>query len=189
MNTLRIRNAGRNASAVAGFTLLEVLITMFVIALALLGTAGLQAYAMKVSQSGQLRTEAVILGLDLLERIEANNPGAIGGNYAVDPLPTAAPSDCYAVLCTPADLATYDLVQFGTQLGATLPSGTATVARAAAGANLWTYTIQINWVERITRGSTTATTTAGTTTVSGGGQTESFSYTVNRTIYDRDVVL
>ena len=82
MNTLQIRNAG-GANALAGFTLLEVLITMFVIAVALLGTAGLQAYAMKISQTGQLRTEAVILGLDLLERIEANNPGAVGGNAAM----------------------------------------------------------------------------------------------------------
>jgi len=172
-----------------GFTLLEVLVTMFVIATALLGTAGLQAYAMKVTQSGQLRTEAVILGLDLLERIEANNPAAIAGNYAVDPLPTAAPSDCFALLCTPADLATYDLVQFNTRLGAVLPGGAATVARAAAGTNLWTYTIQVNWTERITRSSNTATTTAGTTTVAGGGQTENFSYTVSRTIYDRDSVL
>ena len=97
----------------AGFTLLEVLVTIFVIALALLGTAGLQAYGMKVTQSGQLRTQAVILGLDMLERIEANNPAAVAGNYVVNPLPTAVPADCFAVLCTPAELATYDLVQFG----------------------------------------------------------------------------
>jgi type IV pilus assembly protein PilV len=180
MSEFQMKHAGRVSSPVAGFTLLEVLVTMFVIALALLGTAGLQAYAMKVTQSGQLRTEAVILGLDLLERIEANNPGAIAGNYAVDPLPTAAPSDCFAVMCTPADLATYDLVQFNTRLGAVLPGGSATVTRAAAGANLWTYTIQVDWTERITRSSTTTT---------GLGQTESFSYTVNRTIYDRDAVL
>ena len=164
----------------AGFTLLEVLVTMFVIALALLGTAGLQAYGMKVTQSGQLRTEAVILGLDLLERIEANNPAAIAGNYAVDPLPTAAGSDCYAVICTPAALATYDLVQFGTRLGAVLPGGTATVTRAAAGTNLWTYTIQVNWTERITQSSNTDTSL---------GQTETFSYTVSRTLYDRDSIL
>jgi len=180
MNPSRNRHASRGTNAVAGFTLLEVLITMFVIAVALLGTAGLQAYAMKVSQSGQLRTEAVILGLDLLERIEANNPGAVAGNYVADPLPTVAPSDCYAVQCTPADIATYDLVQFGSLLGATLPSGAATVTRVAAGANLWTYTIQVNWVERTTRGSNTATTL---------GQTEAYSYTVSRTIYDQNATI
>ncbi len=177
------------SSAVAGFTLLEVLVTLFVIALALLGTAGLQAYAMKVSQSGQLRTQAVILGIDLLERIEANNEAAVAGNYAADPLPAVAPTDCNVVACTPALLATYDLVQFKTRLEAALPSATATVAVAAAGANLWTYTLQINWEERITRGSNTTTTTAGTTTVAAGGETEQFSYTVNRTIYDRATVI
>jgi type IV pilus assembly protein PilV len=170
-----------NMRTSAGFTLLEVLVTMFVIALALLGTAGLQAYGMKVTQSGQLRTEAVILGLDLLERIEANNPAAIAGNYAVNPLPTVAPSDCFALICTPADLAVYDLVQFGSRVGAVLPAGTATVTRAAAGANLWTYTIQVSWTERITRSSNQVTNL--------GATTETFSYVVSRTIYDRDSIL
>jgi type IV pilus assembly protein PilV len=180
MNALQVGKLNDVRSTETGFTLLEVLITMFVIAVALLGTAGLQAYAMKVAQSGQMRTEAVVLGLDLLERIEANNPGAIAGNYAVDPLPTAAGTDCFAVMCTPADLATYDLVQFNTRVAAVLPGGSASVTRVAAGANLWTYTIQVDWTERITRSSTTTT---------GLGQTESFSYTVSRTLYDRDAVI
>jgi type IV pilus assembly protein PilV len=172
-----------------GFTLLEVLVTLVVIALALLGTAGLQAYATKASHSGQLRTEAVILGADLLERIEANNDAAVDGNYAADPLPTAAPTDCAAAACTPAELATYDLVQFRNRLEAALPASSATVAVAAAGANLWTYTVQIDWTERITRAANTATTSSGTSTVVAGGDTENFSFTVSRTIYDRNTAL
>lgn len=179
----------RSLRTETGFTLLEVLVTLMVIALALLGTAGLQAYAMKVSQSGQLRTEAVILGADLLERIEANNEAAIAGNYAADPLPTAAPTNCYTTACTPAELATYDLVQFRNRLEAALPSSSATVAVAAAGADLWTYTVQVDWTERITRGSRTTTTSSGTTTVAAGGETENFSFTVSRTIHDRGGVL
>ena len=58
-----------------------------------------------------------------------------------------------------------------------------------AGAGPWTYTLQINWVERLTKGSATATATTGTTTVSGGGETENYSYTVSRTIYDRAIVI
>jgi type IV pilus assembly protein PilV len=174
-------------NAEAGFTLLEVLVTLFVIALALLGTAGLQAYAMKVSTSGQFRTQAVILGIDLLERFEANNEAAITGAYAANPLPTAAGTDCDAADCTPAQLATFDLFQFRAKMLAELPSATATVAFAGAGP--WTYTLQVNWVERLTRTSTTTTTTAGTSTIAAGGETENYSYTVSRTIYDRSIVI
>lgn len=188
MHVRSLRCAHRPFPSVAGFTLLEVLVTLVIIALALLGTAGLQAYAMKVSQSGQLRTQAVILGIDLLERIEANNEAAVANSYAVAQLPTSAPTDCSAVGCTPADLATFDLFQFATRLQASLPSSSATIAVAVAG-DLRTYTLQINWVERIAQGSNTATTSSGTTTVSAGGQTEQFAYTVSRTIYDRNSVL
>jgi type IV pilus assembly protein PilV len=172
-------------NAEAGFTLLEVLVTLFVIALALLGTAGLQAYAMKVSTSGQFRTQAVILGLDLLERFEANNEAAILGAYVADPLPTAAGTDCDAADCTPAQLATFDLFRFRAKMLAELPSATATVAIAGAGP--WTYTLQVNWVERLTKSSTTTTTTTGT--IAAGGETENYSYTVSRTIYDRSIVI
>lgn len=171
----------------AGFTLLEVLVTLLVIALALLGTAGLQAYAMKVTTSGQFRTQAVILGLDMLERFEANNEAAITGAYAVNQFPTGIQVDCDAADCTPADLATFDLFEFATKMQAELPSSTATIT--VAGAGPWTYTLQINWVERLTKGSATTTTTGGTTTVTGGGETENFSYTVSRTIYDRSIVI
>ena len=173
----------------SGFTLLEVLVTLFVIAIALLGTAGMQTYAMKVNQGGQFRTQAVVLGLDLLERIEANNEAAILGSYAANPVPTTAAGDCYAGACSPTALAAYDLGQIGQKLAA-LPSGSATVSVVAITATgPWTYTVQINWVERITRSSRTASTTSGTTTVGAAGDTERFSYTVSRTIYNRAIVL
>jgi type IV pilus assembly protein PilV len=171
----------------AGFTMLEVLVTLVVIAVALLGTAGLQAYSLKTNQSGQLRTQAIVLGMDLMERIEANNVAAVAGAYIADPLPTTATVDCSNNVCSPADLATYDLVQFKTKMEAALPSATATVARAGAGP--WTYTVQINWEERITRSTRATTATTGTTTVSASGEIERFSFTSSRTIYDRNLIL
>lgn len=185
MNTFPQRSFGA-ASRHCGFTLLEVLVTLFVIAIALLGTAGMQTYAMKVNQGGQLRTQAVVLGLDLLERIEANNEAAIAGAYAANPLPTVAPVNCYASACSLTNLAAYDLAQIGVKL-AVLPNGTASVAITGAGP--WIYTVQINWEERITRSARTATTTSGTTTVGATGETERFSYTVSRTIYNRSIVI
>lgn len=169
-----------------GFTLIEILVTLFVIALGILGTAGLQAVALKISHSGQLRSQAVILGLDLLERIEANNPAAIVGNYAPGTLPTSAAKDCSTSFCLPIELATYDLAQFNNLVAAQLPGATATVTFAGAGP--FTYTVQINWVERIAKDATTAVATTGGT-VDTSGKTETLSYTVSKMFSNRAVVI
>ena len=42
--------------AQCGFSMIEVLVTLLIISLALLGTAGLQAYSMRLNQGGQFRT-------------------------------------------------------------------------------------------------------------------------------------
>ena len=174
------------ASRVRGFTMLEVLVSLVIIALTLLGTAGMQTYAMKMSQGGQLRTQAVILGMDIIERIEANNEAAVAGAYEAATLPTAFETDCYSVPCTVTALATYDLFQFQAKLSEQLPGASATIALTALSVGgPWVYTVQINWVERITKSATTAVTTSGSTTVTGAGQTESFAYTLSRTVYNR----
>ncbi len=108
-----------------GFSLIEVLVTMFIISLALLGTAGLQAYSMRLNQGGQFRTQAVFLASDLAERMEANKTAAITGAYAVAESGTAiAPSlACLAgqPACNPAALATFDLAQWENAVSSTLP--------------------------------------------------------------------
>ena len=155
-----------------GISMIEVLITMFVVAVALLGTASLQAHALKVNHGSQFRGQAVLLGMDILERIESNNDGAVAGNYAATlPGNTAAPA-CATLPCTAAQMATFDLVQVEQALRQ-LPEATATVTFAGAGP--YTYTVQINWTERASR------------KAAGGGTpaTEAFSYTVSRTVYDK----
>jgi len=158
----------------AGFTLIEVLITMFVIAIALLGTAALQAYAMKINQGGQFRGQAVLLGVDLLERIEANNPAAIKGQYVAVLPDTAKAPDCISSPCSADQMAAYDLGEFQEALQQQLPDTSATITFTGAGP--YTYTVQISWRERAYR--------AKSTKSASDAQTEAFSYTVSRTIYD-----
>lgn len=160
----------------SGFSMIEVLVTMFVMAVALLGTAALQVHSLKVTQGSQFRGQAVLLGMDLLERVEANNAAAIAGAYAVTlPLTQAAP-DCVKATCTPAEMATYDLAQLDAELQRNLPESSASVTFAGTGP--YTYTVQISWRERATRPAS-----------DGQDRTESFSYTVNRTVYDRSSAL
>lgn len=164
--------------------MIELLVTLVIIATALLGTAGLQALALKMTQDSQIRSQAILLGRDLYERIEANNSAAIAGNYAVTTLPTSFSQDCAAQYCPPAALATYDLAVFNGLMQDRLPGSTATISFAGTGP--FTYTIQINWTTRITRSSNTTLDSSGT--VSGGGQTETFAFTFSKTIYNRSAV-
>lgn len=171
----------------AGFTMLEILVSLFIVAIGVLGTAGLQAFALKMNQGGQFRSQAVILGIDFIERVEANNTAAIVGAYAPATYPTSASKDCSAVVCSPTELATYDLVQFKTRLDATLPGASITLGMTGSGP--FTYTVQINWQERITRAARTTVATGGTTTVDATGKMETFSYSISRMFQNRSLIV
>ena len=169
-----------------GFSMIEVLVTLLIISLALLGTAGLQAYSMRLSQGGQFRTQAVFLAADLAERMEANKAGAVAGNYvlansnAANLLSTA----CIDGACTPGNLATFDLSQWQNAVAATLPQSSWTVAQTVVG-NPAVYTITISWVDR--RGETgNATFDAGSQLglSDAAGTGERFFYTATRTIFN-----
>jgi type IV pilus assembly protein PilV len=162
-----------------GFTLLEVLISIFLIALALLGSAGLQAYSVKVTQGSQFRAQAVVLGMDLAERIEANNAAAVGGSYVTTLPSSASADDCIATACSPAQLAVYDLDQLQQNLARQLPQATASITRTGAGP--FVYTIQITWQERAYRTKSSAS--------ADSSPTETFSFTVDRRIYDKSTVI
>lgn len=63
-----------------GFTLLEVLITVALLAVGLLGLAALQAYSLQSNQGATLRTEANLIAADVFEQllsgtIESDNDG------------------------------------------------------------------------------------------------------------------
>ncbi|TNC97303.1 MAG: type IV pilus assembly protein PilV [Gallionellaceae bacterium] len=151
-----------------GFSMIEILITLVIIATALLGTAGLQLYAMKVGQSGQFRTQAVFLASDIAERIEANKLGAVAGNYVVAAASAAssAGTDCSLNPCAPAVLAAWDISQWEGAITALLPQPNWVITQTASG-NPSTYQIVINWTDR------------STSKVSRG---ETFTYTSSRTV-------
>ena len=160
-----------------GFTLLEILISMLIIAVGVLGTAGLQAFALKVNQGGQLRSQAVILGIDFIERVEANNGATITGGYAPASYPTSYPVDCSTTYCQQSELATYDLVKFKARVLAQLPGASVTVSMTGAGP--FTYSVSINWEERITSSKGAA----------AGAQSETFSYSISRMFQNRSLIV
>ena len=166
-----------------GFSMIEVLVTLLIISLALLGTAGLQAYSMRLSQGGQFRTQAVFLVADLSERIEANKAGAVAGLYAqaLRTVPGPASTACTGGLCRTEALAAFDLVQWENMVAATLPQASWTVTQTTAG-NPSTYTIAVGWVDRradTTNAEPDATSGLGSNAARTG---ERFFYTATRTV-------
>lgn len=66
-----------------GFTLIEVLITVVVLAIGLLGLAGLQATALSYNSTAYQRSQATSLTYDIIDRARANLDAARAGDYSV----------------------------------------------------------------------------------------------------------
>jgi len=171
--------------------MIEVLVTLLVISLALLGTAGLQAYSMRLNQGGQFRSLAVFLAADLAERMEANRTSAVAGGYVVastlgaDFLAggAAISTACVTAACSPAALAAYDLSQWQSAVAATLPQSSWSVAQAMSGSQS-TYTVTLNWVDRQTNATSAAADANSSFGSNAAGTGEKFSYTSSRTFFN-----
>jgi len=103
----------RPVSANKGFTLVEVLVTVVIFSVGLLGLAGLQATGIKLNHSSLIRSQATLLVYDIVDCMRANRTNV--ANYALaksDGKPTT--------LTTQADR---DLDEWLTNLSAYLPSG------------------------------------------------------------------
>lgn len=64
----------------AGFTLVEILITIIVLSIGLLGLAGLQINGLRVNMSSEMRSKATFLANDIAERMRANPLGVQNTN-------------------------------------------------------------------------------------------------------------
>lgn len=72
-------------SAQAGATLVEVMITVVLVTIGLLGLAGLQLATVQNTNSAAQRFEATTLAWDILERMRANRQRALNGDYNIAP--------------------------------------------------------------------------------------------------------
>ena len=131
--------------SVGGFTLLEVLIAVFVLAVGIVGGVSMQLAAMRARHQGSLLAQASMLATGVAERLRANpsqlqlpdgaNPYLTLDYDALDQPPPAPPAVlCHADACDPAQLAWFDLYDIKTALRAHLPSGRVVICRDAG---LW----------------------------------------------------
>lgn len=136
-----------------GFTLMEVLISVTILSIGLLGIAGLQAKGLRYTQSSFYSSQATSLAYAIADSIHANP----NGNYKLgDPLLGTFKSstgplakNCLYIsgpltppLCSPNQVATYDIYQWLNSFS--LPQGEAQIVIPAPPLKP-NYTITIRW--------------------------------------------
>jgi type IV pilus assembly protein PilV len=112
----------------AGFTLIEILISVVVLAIGLLGMAALQMNGLRNNQSAYFRAQATQLAYDMADRMRTNiveaRDAASGGTYNNGASTT---NNCATGPCTTTQMTGYDFSQWNAELTAQLPSGTGRV--------------------------------------------------------------
>lgn len=129
-------------SNATGFTLIEVLVAVIVLAIGLLGLAGLQATSLRNNQSAYNRSQATQLASDMADKLRTNVAG-LNSYTSITPVSSAtAKANCLTTTgCTPDDLAENDLYEWNLAVTNTLPSGNGSLTRTFAGE----YRINITW--------------------------------------------
>ena len=168
---VRLRFAG-------GFTLLEVLVAVFVLAVGVLGAAATQLAALRTRHQSSLMSNGVQLASALADSMRANRApmraGDTGNPYlqlhydaASDGAPAPGPQCLPGAGCSPLQLADAELYQLKQSLHAAFPGGRVVVCRdsqvwdAARGALRWAcggahqapIVIKIGWRGKETDGS------------------------------------
>jgi len=91
-----------------GFSLFEVLITVIVISIGLLGLAGLQFAGLRAVNSAQDHTQATLLAQDIAERIHANPGSSYDGILLNSSSVVPAQSCDQSTDCTTGAMLNYD---------------------------------------------------------------------------------
>lgn len=125
-----------------GFTLIEVLVALFVLALGVLGAGAAQLAAQRTRQQAALGADAALLAASLAARMQANahvaglpdgaNPYLALDYDAASDGPPAGGAACFGVACDPLALAAFDLHETRVALHRGFPGGRIAVCRDAA---------------------------------------------------------
>lgn len=137
-----------------GMTLLEVLISVVILAISLLGIASMLMVSNKANNSSYAKLQAVQAVYDIFDRIRANSEAALSGSYNISnigsngyPTSVSSPSVlCNASVCNPSQLAQYDTWYWLTRVVSQLPNGSGSVTSALSGvAGNTVITVTVQW--------------------------------------------
>ncbi|WP_097461453.1 type IV pilus modification protein PilV [Mangrovitalea sediminis] len=165
------------ARASAGFTLVEVLVALVVIAFGLLGMAALQANTLSTTSGARYESIVAVEAQSMADAITANPGYWADGLFSTtpisvtsknsttvlsDPTLSSITKDCSSSTCSPTELASYDLRQWGDDLRQQIPGASGIVACQIGTPD--TCKITINWRMKIAAAVNTGTQATNSTT-------------------------
>ena len=144
-----------------GFTLLESMLTLFVLTIGVLGVASLQVQGLQAGGLAMQRMIAVTKAQEIIERMRVNNNlderyNAAGATVSLDAYNGAIGSfsGCNSgVACDSAQMASHDLFLWQSELAAALPgfiNALVTVDAPPTPTGGVPVTVTINWIDRNT---------------------------------------
>lgn len=172
MNSLKHPITGRSA----GFSLIEVLISLVILSVGLLGIAAMVSVSMKSKGSSYLRTQALAQSAAIIDRMRANRATATAGGYNCTDIrgtvtcPSGALTqqtcDSSTNTCLPAQIADMDMYEWTQDLQNLLGNGIATnVSYNIATTLVGQYTqvqVSISWDDTIANTAISGTTSGPT---------------------------
>jgi len=140
---LASRRPPRDRARARGFTMVEVLVSLVVLSIGLLGIGKLVLFSARANDSAYLRSQATVLAYEILDNMRANLPTAKiqGYDVALGTVPNA-PTSCLATVCSAVQVANYDVYTWKQHLIAALPAGQGSVVTSATLPVTATITVQ-----------------------------------------------
>lgn len=129
---------------VNGFTLLEVLIAVSILAIGMLGIAAMHLTSLKDNRDAYMRSQAVLLSHDMAERMRSNK-SQLAAYGAIDTSKTAASVSC--TNCSPADMVKVDIKEWSKKINTTTGS-TGLIPSAKGTVKLFKgniFIIEVSW--------------------------------------------
>ena len=124
-----------------GESMIEVIVTVIILSIGLLGAATLQLMTLKNLSSSNSISVAALMAEDFSDRLRANKSAA--ARYIHNSAPSSAAANCSTTNCTPDQLASYDIDSWWQQVKRALPSGGIEVTSNGANG----YILTVRWDE------------------------------------------
>ena len=118
----------------SGFSLLEVLITLLITAIGLMGFAAMMLNSMKTNRIAMQRSVATAYAYDIIDCMRANRQDVVAGNYKVD----------FDGTLSGTSVATKDVTAWKTELSENLPGGKGKISFTGN-----TVKVEIKWTETV----------------------------------------
>ncbi len=134
-----------------GFTLIEVLVTLLILSIGLLGLAGMIGQSLKFNQGGYTRSQGTFLAYEIIDAMRADADNAASYAVAYDSNVHVCPVDVSnkpRSIQAGDNLANATLGCWHQRVADELPGGTATIVNNPGGGNALEYEVTMQWYDR-----------------------------------------